>query len=110
MLEKFNSYSNIKDIYITESGVCFDDVLENGKVKDKKRIDYFKKTFHYTLKALEKNIKVKGYFIWTLVDNFEWAEGIKPRFGLYYTDFVTQKRTIKKSGLWIREFLNTNKG
>ncbi|MDO3694602.1 GH1 family beta-glucosidase [Wenyingzhuangia sp. chi5] len=106
MLEKFNAYTDIKNIYITESGVCFDDVLENGKVKDKKRIDYFKKTFFYTLKALEKNIKVKGYFIWTLVDNFEWAEGTKPRFGLYYTDFITQKRIIKKSGLWIQKFLS----
>lgn len=106
MLEKYNSYPNIKNIYITESGVCFDDVLENGKVKDKKRIDYFKKTFYYTLKAIEKNINIKGYFIWTLVDNFEWAEGTKARFGLYYTDFATQKRTIKKSGLWIQKFLS----
>ncbi|MGY5353308.1 glycoside hydrolase family 1 protein [Wenyingzhuangia sp. IMCC45467] len=106
MLEKFNNYSNIKDLYITESGVCFDDIIDNGKIKDKKRIDYFKKTFYYTLKAIQKNINVKGYFIWTLTDNFEWAEGTKPRFGLYYTDFVTQKRTIKKSGIWIQKFLS----
>lgn len=106
MLEKFSAYENVKDIYITESGVCFDDKLKDEKIKDKNRIKYLKKTFYYTLMALEKNSKVKGYFAWTLVDNFEWAEGISARFGLYYTDFVTQKRFIKKSGLWLQKFLS----
>ena len=105
MLEQFNQYSGVKSIYITESGVCFEDELIDGKVNDKNRISYFKKTFKYTLKAIEDKIPVKGYFIWTLVDNFEWAEGTKPRFGIIYTDFKTQKRTIKKSGLWLKSFL-----
>ncbi|WP_434035843.1 glycoside hydrolase family 1 protein [Formosa sp. 4Alg 33] len=106
VLEKFNAYPGIKNIYITESGVCFEDELIEGKVNDKNRINYFKKTFKYTLKAIENNIPVKGYFIWTLVDNFEWAEGTKPRFGIIYTDFKTQKRTVKKSGLWLKRFLS----
>ncbi|WP_038528518.1 glycoside hydrolase family 1 protein [Formosa agariphila] len=106
MLEKFNAYPQIKSIYITESGVCFEDELIDGKVNDKNRINYFKKTFKYTLKAIENNMPIKGYFIWTLVDNFEWAEGIKPRFGIIHNDFSTQKRTIKKSGLWLKRFLS----
>ncbi|WP_159023538.1 glycoside hydrolase family 1 protein [Formosa sp. L2A11] len=109
MLEQFNTYSGVKDIYITESGVCFEDDIEDGKIQDKNRINYFKKTFKYTLKAIENKIPVKGYFIWTLVDNFEWAEGTKPRFGIIHTDFNTQKRTIKKSGLWLKSFLSKRK-
>ncbi|QDO94704.1 family 1 glycosylhydrolase [Formosa sediminum] len=106
MLEKFNAYPGVKAIYITESGVCFEDELIDGKINDKQRISYFKKTFKYTFKAIENNMPIKGYFIWTLVDNFEWAEGTKPRFGIIHTNFNTQKRTIKKSGLWIKRFLS----
>ena len=53
----------------------------------------------------EEGFKVNGYFIWTLTDNFEWAEGYKPKFGLIHVDFNTQKRTIKDSGKWYRDFL-----
>ncbi|MDO6803236.1 GH1 family beta-glucosidase [Wenyingzhuangia sp. 1_MG-2023] len=109
VLKKFSAYKNVKDIYITESGVCFDDEIIKGKIKDSNRIKYFKKTFEFTLKAIEKGINVKGYFVWTLVDNFEWAEGTKARFGLIHNDFVTQKRTFKKSALWLQSFLNKNK-
>lgn len=105
MLRKFSKYKNVKHIYITESGVCFDDELIQGKVKDKNRIKYFKKTFKICEKAIKSGVKLKGYFIWTLVDNFEWAEGFKPRFGIIHNDFDTQKRTIKKSGYWLQSFL-----
>ncbi len=105
MLKKFSKYENVKQIYITESGVCFDDELIDGVVKDKNRIQYFKKTFKICLKAIKSGIKLKGYFIWTLVDNFEWADGFKPRFGIIHNDFDTQKRTIKKSGFWLQTFL-----
>jgi beta-glucosidase len=106
MIKKFSSYENVKQIYITESGVCFDEELINGELKDKNRIQYFKKTFKICLKAIKNGINLKGYFIWTLVDNFEWADGFKPRFGIIHNDFETQKRTIKKSGYWIQSFLN----
>ena len=68
-------------------------------------IKYLKKTFTICLKAIKRGIKLKGYFVWTLVDNFEWADGFKPRFGIIYNDFETQKRTIKKSGYWLQSFL-----
>ncbi len=105
MLEKFSQYEGVKEIYISESGVCFDEELIDGEVNDKNRIQYFKKTFKICRKAIKRGINLKGYFIWTLVDNFEWADGFKPRFGIVYNDFATQKRTIKKSGYWIKEFL-----
>jgi beta-glucosidase len=106
MLKKFSKYENVKQIYITESGVCFDDALINGTVNDKDRIKYFKKTFKFCAKAIKSGINLKGYFIWTLVDNFEWADGYKPRFGIIHNDFETQKRTIKNSGYWLQSFLN----
>ncbi len=105
MLEKFSQYEGVKEIYISESGVCFDEELIDGEVNDKNRIQYFKKTFKICRKAIKRGINLKGYFIWTLVDNFEWADGFKPRFGIVYNNFATQKRTIKKSGYWIKEFL-----
>lgn len=105
MLEKFSQYYGVKEIYISESGVCFDEELIDGKVNDKNRIQYFRKTFKICRKAIRRGINLKGYFIWTLVDNFEWADGFKPRFGIVFNNFNTQKRSIKKSGLWIKEFL-----
>lgn len=105
MIKKFSKYEGINAIYITEAGVCLDDELIDGKVKDPKRIKYMKKTFSKILKAIRKGKNVKGVFLWTLVDNFEWAEGYKPRFGLIYNDFKTQKRTLKKSAFWLQSFL-----
>ena len=57
------------------------------------------------MKAKKDDIPVNGYFVWTLIDNFEWKEGFEPRFGLVYNDFESQKRTIKESGLWFQKFL-----
>ena len=105
MLEKFSAYESVKQIYITESGQCFDEEILNREIDDQNRIKYFKKTFKICKKAIKKGIKLKGYFIWTLVDNFEWADGIKPRFGIIYNDFISQKRTLKKSAYWLQSFL-----
>jgi beta-glucosidase len=57
------------------------------------------------LQAKNEGVKVNGYFVWTLMDNFEWAEGYYPRFGLVYVDFATQKRIVKNSGRWYSQFL-----
>lgn len=109
VLKQFNKYKGIKQLYITETGICLDDIIQGGQVKDKKRIKYIKKTLKYVHKAILEGIAVKGCFWWTLVDNFEWAEGYKARFGIVYNDFKTQKRTIKKSGYWLQSFLNMQK-
>jgi beta-glucosidase len=106
MLTKFSKYENVKHLYVSETGVCFDEMLENGKINDNNRIRYYRKTFKICKKAIKNGLKLKGLFLWTLVDNFEWADGFKPRFGIIFNNFKTQKRTIKKSGYWIKEFLS----
>jgi beta-glucosidase len=108
VLKKFNQYKGIKDIIITESGVCLDDRLVNGRINDPDRIEYFKKSLAYILKAQQDGIPVKGFFVWTLADNFEWNQGFKQRFGLIYINYENLDRTIKDSGLWFRDFLNAD--
>lgn len=105
MLKRFWLYGGVKEIIISESGACFKDKLVNGVVDDKERIQYFNDYLQAALKAKRKGINVKGYFAWTLTDNFEWNEGYKARFGLVHVDFKTQLRTIKNSGYWWRNFL-----
>lgn len=105
VLKKFNSY-NIKKIIITENGAAFPDVLKNGKVYDIKRTHYIQDHLEQILKAKKEGYNVDGYFVWSLTDNFEWAEGYNARFGLIHVDFDTQQRTIKHSGLWFRDFLS----
>ncbi len=105
MLNKFSQYKGIRDIIITESGVCLDDRLSEGRINDQARIDYFKESLAYVRRAQQEGIKVKGFFVWTLTDNFEWNEGFKPRFGLVYVNFENQARFIKDSGLWFRDLL-----
>lgn len=109
ILKKFNTYKNIDIIYITEAGVCLKDNFKDNKVNDIGRIKYMKKTLVSIEKAIEKGVNIQGVFFWTLVDNFEWAEGFKPRFGLIYNNFLTQERTLKKSALWMKTFLKKDR-
>lgn len=106
ILKKFNEYNGIKKIIITENGAAFPDTVQNGKVHDIKRTHFIQDNLEQILKAKNEGINVDGYFVWTLTDNFEWAEGYNARFGLIYVDFETQKRTIKNSGLWFKDFLS----
>jgi len=105
MLKKYNQYDGIRKIIITENGASFPDSIENGNVNDSKRLEYIQKNLEQLLRAKVEGCKVDGYFVWTLTDNFEWAEGYNQRFGLVHVDFETQKRIIKQSGLWYRDFL-----
>jgi beta-glucosidase len=90
---------------ITENGVAFPDVNTNGEINDPKRIQFLKDYLKQVLKAKKEGVNVGGYFIWSFMDNFEWAEGNRPRFGLVGVDFKTQQRTIKASGKWFSDFL-----
>ncbi|NNV55151.1 GH1 family beta-glucosidase [Limnovirga soli] len=105
IIKRFWLYGNVKEIFITESGAAFKDKLQNGVVNDAERINYHQQYLQALLKAKHEGMNVKGYFAWTLMDNFEWAEGYKTRFGLIHVDFNTQLRTIKNSGYWFRDFL-----
>ncbi len=106
MLKKFNRYENVKELVITENGAAFADNRQNGKVDDPKRIQFLQDNLAQVYRAKQEGINVSGYFIWTLLDNFEWAEGYHPRFGLVYVDFETQQRIVKSSGLWYKRFLS----
>jgi len=90
---------------ITENGAAFTDEIKNEEVDDPKRTSYLKNNIAQVFRAMQEGVNVTGYFAWTFLDNFEWAEGYYPRFGLVYVDFATQKRIIKSSGYWYANFL-----
>ncbi|MFN8250621.1 MAG: GH1 family beta-glucosidase [Ferruginibacter sp.] len=104
-LKRLHSYKGIKEIIITENGAAFADEYLNNEINDENRKYYLQNHIYKVLQAKEEGVNVKGYFVWTLLDNFEWAEGYRPRFGLVYVDFKTQRRIIKSSGAWYSSFL-----
>jgi beta-glucosidase len=104
-LKRFNSYAGVNKIIITENGAAFEDKLDGMRVDDHKRVKFLQDYISQVLLAKREGIKVAGYFVWTLMDNFEWAEGFYPRFGLVHVDFKSQRRTVKESGIWYSRFL-----
>jgi beta-glucosidase len=95
-----------ENIYITENGSTYEDVLTgDGEIDDIERRDYLIRHLDAMKQSIKNGVNVKGYFAWSLLDNFEWAEGYLRRFGLTYVDFSTQRRTLKLSGKWYRGFL-----
>jgi beta-glucosidase len=101
--------SKIPAIYITENGCAYGDLPDaNGEVNDVKRIDYLQKHLSALGNAIENGAPVKGYFQWSLMDNFEWALGYEKRFGIVYVDFKTQQRIIKNSGKWYMDIIKNN--
>ncbi len=105
ILKRFAQYP-IKELFITENGAAFGDVFSGDKIHDELRIKFFQDHLSQILKAKNEGINVNGYFAWTFVDNFEWAEGNNIRYGIVYNDFKSQKRTVKDSGYWFQSFLN----
>lgn len=105
ILKKFSAYPNMPPLIITENGAAFPDYVENDQVYDPQRLHYLKNTIAQILRAKEEGVQVNGYFVWTFLDNFEWAEGYNPRFGLVYVDFQSQRRIVKSSGRWYADFI-----
>lgn len=98
-----------KPIMITENGLSgLDWVSRDGAVHDPQRIDYTARHLEAFGRAGAEGVEIKGYFHWSLLDNFEWAEGYKHRFGLIHVDYETQKRTMKDSAHWYREVIASN--
>jgi beta-glucosidase len=94
---------------ITENGYANLDVISlDGKVHDPQRIDYLARYMRQLKRACADGVDVKGYFLWSLLDNFEWAFGYSKRFGLVHVDLETQKRTIKDSAYWYKDVIKTN--
>ena len=92
-------------LYVTENGASFEDRRENGTVADSARIDYLSTHFAQAARAVNAGVPLEGYFIWSLMDNFEWSHGYTKRFGLVYVDYPTQQRIAKESAHWYRDFL-----
>lgn len=105
MLRKFSKYKIFNEIIVTENGAAFPDTVIEGKIHDIKRIDFLKKNIEQVLRARREGVNVNGYFVWSFTDNFEWAEGYRPRFGLVYVDYATQERLVKDSGYWYSELI-----
>ncbi|BCZ48738.1 beta-glucosidase [Clostridium gelidum] len=98
-----------KPIVITENGLSNTDwVSLDGKVHDPQRIDFLNRYLREYKRATQDGVDAKGYFQWSLMDNFEWAEGYNERFGLIHVDYQTQKRTIKDSGFWYKNVIESN--
>jgi beta-glucosidase len=99
----------VKEIYITENGCSSADVLTpDGHVDDTDRIMYLRNYMTALQRAVSEGVPVKGYFLWSLLDNFEWADGYSKRFGVTYVDFQTQKRTPKLSYAYYKEVIRRN--
>ena len=95
-------------IYVSENGMaCHDTVSLDGKVHDPNRVDYLNRYLLKLGEAIDEGADVRGYFVWSFMDNFEWAEGYDPRFGIVYVDYKTQKRIIKDSGYWYAKVIET---
>ncbi len=93
-------------LYVTENGAAFVDTWDgNGHVSDPRRVDYLRDHIEALTKALEQGVALEGYFVWSLMDNFEWAEGYSKRFGVVYIDYATQQRIVKDSGHWYADFI-----
>lgn len=105
---------DLPPLYITENGACYNIGVENGEVDDQPRLDYYAQHLEAAADAIAKGYPLNGYFAWSLMDNFEWAEGYRMRFGLVHVDYDTQVRTVKKSGHWYgalaRQFPRGNHG
>ncbi|EFH89852.1 GH1 family beta-glucosidase [Ktedonobacter racemifer] len=97
----------VGNIYVTENGAAFPDTWDGGEtINDPRRVSYLRSYLTACAEALEQGVPLRGYFVWSLMDNFEWAEGYAKRFGIVYVDYSTQRRIIKESGYWYAELLN----
>jgi beta-glucosidase len=104
VLEQAHAYAPDLPLYITENGAAYEDVVKaDGTIDDDERLEYFRSHLASCSSAIEQGIPLKGYFAWSLMDNFEWAWGYSRRFGLVHVDYETQQRTVKKSGRWFAD-------
>jgi len=94
-------------LYVTENGAAFPDTLVDGAVHDPRRVAYLESHLDAAAQALENGVPLRGYFVWSLLDNFEWAHGYSKRFGLIYIDYVTQKRIVKDSFNWYKKLISS---
>ena len=109
LLNRLHFEYQVPSIYITENGAAFADaVSDDGRVHDDRRLAYLQAHFQAAHDAIQCGVPLHGYFVWSFMDNFEWAFGYSKRFGVVYMDFETQQRIVKDSGLWYRDVIARN--
>jgi beta-glucosidase len=109
LLLKLKGEYELPPIYITENGMARTDRLENGQVSDPERIEFVQRHLAALQDAMAQGVDVRGYFYWSLLDNFEWNSGYTKRFGMVHVDYETQQRTPKASAQWYRDFIATQR-
>ncbi|MGN9809326.1 GH1 family beta-glucosidase [Micromonospora sp. BQ11] len=93
-------------LYITENGAAYEDYADpDGRVQDPQRVDFLRGHLRAAHRAIEEGVDLRGYFLWSLLDNFEWSEGFAKRFGIVHVDYPTQRRTLKSSAHWYRDVI-----
>ncbi|RAK07880.1 broad-specificity cellobiase [Halanaerobium saccharolyticum] len=110
LLKRLDQEYTKKPIFITENGAAYDDqIAEDGRVHDQKRVEYLEKHFQAAHQAIEEGVNLAGYYVWSLMDNFEWAFGYDKRFGIIYIDYENnQKRILKDSALLLKDVIEKN--
>jgi beta-glucosidase len=110
LLVRLHEQYSVPPLYITENGAAFQDVRSNGRVDDPRRTAYLEGHIDAIARAIDDGVPVAGYFVWSLLDNFEWARGYSQRFGIVYVDFETLERVPKASYDWYRDFIAAQRG
>jgi beta-glucosidase len=109
MLVKLNRDYDLPPIYITENGAAYqDEVTPDSKIHDERRLEYLREHFIQARLAMQEGVDIRGYFVWSLLDNFEWGHGYTKRFGIVRVDYETLQRTIKDSGEWYSRVIAEN--
>lgn len=109
LLNRMHKEYKLPPVFITENGAAFkDEVSADGQVHDPRRLNYIKDHLTQVREAINDGVDVRGYFVWSLMDNFEWAHGFSKRFGVTHVDYKTLKRTVKDSGKWYSRVIKAN--
>jgi beta-glucosidase len=110
VLNRINTEYDLPPIFITENGAAFpDEIAPDGKIHDDRRIDYLRQYIGQLRLAMQDGVDVRGYFVWSLLDNFEWSQGNTKRFGLIRVDYETLERTLKDSAAWYAQVIAANR-
>jgi len=109
LLRRLHQEYGVPQLYITENGCSYADGPDgNGRVPDQRRLNFLRDHFQAAWRAIQEGAPLAGYFVWSLMDNFEWAEGYSQRFGLVWVDYATQERILKDSARWYRDVIGQN--
>jgi beta-glucosidase len=110
LLVRMHTDYPVPPLYVTENGGAFKDAVQDGQVHDADRTDYIARHIDAVGEAMRQGVRMEGYMVWSLLDNFEWASGYEKRFGIVHVDYATQKRTLKDSAIWYAAMLNARSG